>query len=91
MGKFLQFILCLLAVLILVAANNLYGSSGAIVAGVMLLVYFLPSLIAYNRKPSNWLGVFALNIFLGWSFLGWVIAIIWACSGPREQAAERSR
>jgi 4-hydroxybenzoate polyprenyltransferase len=89
MGKLLQFVIGLSVVLVLVAANSIYGSTGAIIVGAMLLTYFLPSLIVYNRKPNNWLGVFALNIFLGWSFLGWVIALVWACSGESEVQQQR--
>ena len=42
------------------------------------LIYFLPALIAHNRKHKNRDPIFLLNLFLGWTFLGWVIALIWA-------------
>jgi hypothetical protein len=41
-----------------------------------ILVYFFPSIVA--RKKENFLAIFVLNLFLGWSFLGWVVALIWA-------------
>jgi len=42
--------------------------------------YFLPSIIAFVRRhPSKW-AIVALNTFLGWTFLGWLIALIWALS-----------
>jgi hypothetical protein len=43
-------------------------------------LYFLPAIIAANRSHHNALAIFALNLFLGWSFLGWVIAFVWACT-----------
>jgi hypothetical protein len=43
-------------------------------------LYFLPAIIAANRNHHNALAIFALNLFLGWSFLGWVIAFVWACT-----------
>jgi hypothetical protein len=41
-----------------------------------ILIYFFPSIVA--RKKENFKAIFVLNFFLGWSFLGWVIALIWA-------------
>jgi Superinfection immunity protein len=54
----------------------------AIVAGALCL-YFLPWGIAAHRHHPNIVGIAVLNFFLGWSLIGWVIALIWAVSGPR--------
>jgi hypothetical protein len=40
------------------------------------LVYFIPSIIA--RKKVNFSRILLLNIFLGWTFLGWAGALVWA-------------
>lgn len=46
------------------------------------LLYFLPSIVGHNKH--NAAGIFLLNFFLGWTVIGWVIAMIWACSAdPR--------
>lgn len=42
------------------------------------LVYFIPSIVAKHRKARNCEGIFLLNLFLGWTLLGWVGALIWA-------------
>jgi len=42
------------------------------------LMYFLPSLIALARSKRDILAIFLLNLFLGWSVIGWVVALIWA-------------
>ena len=42
-------------------------------------VYFLPAIVAACRHHHNQLAIFALNLLLGWTFGGWVIAMIWAC------------
>lgn len=44
----------------------------------VLAVYFVPSIIAFCREHPQFAGVFALNLLLGWTFLGWVAAIVWA-------------
>jgi len=43
-----------------------------------LAVYFIPTMIAMARRKRNTLAIFALNLFLGWSFVGWVAALIWS-------------
>lgn len=43
-----------------------------------IFFYFLPSYIAWNRKHYNFPALFILNLLLGWSFIGWVIALTWA-------------
>jgi hypothetical protein len=50
-----------------------------------LLLYFLPALIARDRKNPNTTAIFALNLLLGWSVIGWVVAIVWAFSGENRR------
>jgi len=40
--------------------------------------YFLPTLIAFLRRHKNKLAVFLLNLFLGWTVLGWVASLVWS-------------
>src|ERR1700678_1387832 len=45
-----------------------------------LFFYFLPSIAATSRNhPSN-MGIFALNLLLGWTGLIWIICLVWALS-----------
>ncbi len=46
--------------------------------GLPLLMYFLPSIIAAFRGKRDVLAIFLLNLFLGWSIIGWFVALIWA-------------
>lgn len=41
------------------------------------LLYFLPAIIGRHKRDAA--GIFLLNLFLGWTVIGWVIALIWAC------------
>ena len=50
----------------------------AILIALLSLFYFLPVAIAFYRKRVNTGAIFALNLFLGWSLIGWVIALVWA-------------
>lgn len=49
-------------------------------AALSICVYFIPSYVADKNNHKNMTAIFLLNIFLGWSILGWVIALIWASS-----------
>lgn len=47
-----------------------------IMTGIVGAIYFLPVIIGRNKKNSK--AIFVLNLFLGWTFIGWIIALIWA-------------
>lgn len=52
---------------------------GTLFVGVVcLLLYIAPTMVAAKRKHRNVEGIFLLNIFLGWTFIGWIIALVWA-------------
>ena len=54
---------------------------------VLIVLYFVPTVIAIRRKSDNITGIALLNIFLGWSTLGWLAAFFWALlSDPRSNA-----
>jgi ABC-type sugar transport system permease subunit len=50
----------------------------SILITVLSLFYFLPFAIAFHKKRANTGAIFALNLFLGWSLIGWVVALVWA-------------
>ncbi|MFA5346029.1 MAG: superinfection immunity protein [Candidatus Omnitrophota bacterium] len=45
---------------------------------LVLVIYFLPALIAILRHHKNKLAIFLLNLFLGWTILGWVSSLVWS-------------
>jgi hypothetical protein len=42
-------------------------------------IYFIPSIVALANKNPNGNSILVLNLFLGWTFIGWVVALAWAC------------
>jgi len=48
-----------------------------------LPVYFAPSIVAIVRKVKNLAAIIILNVFLGWTFLGWVGSLIWALAAEK--------
>jgi hypothetical protein len=46
--------------------------------GLPFLFYFLPTIIAMARSKRDVMAIFLLNLFLGWSVIGWIVALVWA-------------
>ncbi|MDQ7018000.1 MAG: superinfection immunity protein [Robiginitomaculum sp.] len=51
---------------------------------VPLLLYFLPWIIALIRGHHNAGAIFLLNVLLGWTFIGWIVAFIWSFTSIRR-------
>lgn len=43
-----------------------------------LLLYLLPAIIAYSRGHPDTIAITALTILLGWSMIGWLVALVWS-------------
>ena len=43
-------------------------------------LYFLPSIIAGGRRKRNQWAIFVVNLFLGWTFVGWIVALVWSAA-----------
>lgn len=50
-----------------------------------VVLYFVPTIIAVRRKHRSTGGIVALNILAGWTFLGWLIALVWSLSAAQPQ------
>lgn len=45
---------------------------------VVGIIYFIPTFVVTQKLHKNCKAVIILNVFLGWTFFGWVGALIWA-------------
>lgn len=70
----------------------LYGNEGQRLfhTGIvfLLLLYGLPAIVAISRRHHQTLAISVLNLLLGWTILGWVGAIVWACTAVRPNTSE---
>jgi hypothetical protein len=57
---------------------------------LICLFYFLPAGMAWGRKHNNLSSIFMLNLLLGWTVIGWIVAIIWAVSSNRAGSTTAS-
>lgn len=53
-----------------------------IYALMLIALYFLPTLVATSGRRAS---VFVLNLFFGWTLVGWAIAL-WSAIRSREVA-----
>ncbi|MFI7006826.1 superinfection immunity protein [Streptomyces sp. NPDC050145] len=54
------------------------GSTSGIMVVVVALFYFIPTLVAFGRGVRNAGSVLVINLFLGWTLVGWVVALAMA-------------
>lgn len=48
------------------------------IAAFLFVLYFAPGLVAIIRGHPQKMAIWVMNIFLGWTFIGWVGALVWA-------------
>jgi hypothetical protein len=64
------------------------GGAGAAVAIFFLFglaLYLIPTIVAVIRKVPNMGSVVVINVFLGWSLVGWVVALAMAARSQPQQ------
>ncbi|GEM_PF-2837225 len=52
---------------------------------IVLWVWLSPFIIAYLRGHPEKRYIFFLLVLLGWSILGWALALLWACSRIKRE------
>jgi hypothetical protein len=55
------------------------------IGGTLIMLYFLPGYIATHFKHRNAGAIWALNVVAGWTFLGWLVALVWACMASQRE------
>jgi len=68
--------------LVLAQTSDGAAALGGFVLLVLILIgvaaYFIPTIVAFVKKTPNKMSVLVINLFLGWSFIGWVVALAMA-------------
>lgn len=50
---------------------------------ITIVLYFVPTFIALFTDHRKAKQIFALNLLLGWTIIGWVVAFIWSLKGSK--------
>jgi len=62
----------------------------ALMWAVSIAIYFLPAIVAGRRHHHNFGAIFVLDLLLGWTLIGWVVALVWACTQTYPRGHSRS-
>lgn len=54
-----------------------------VVIFVVGFIYLIPAVIASQRNHHQTGAILILNLFMGWTALGWLAALMWAMSAVR--------
>lgn len=52
---------------------------------IILVLYFVPAVTAYENKKKNRKSILVINLFLGWTFIGWIVALAMAVGKDTEK------
>jgi hypothetical protein len=53
---------------------------GFLILAMVVMLYFFPSFVAHRRNHNNYTPIVLVNFLFGWTFIGWIVALIWACT-----------
>jgi Superinfection immunity protein len=66
--------------------DNVSGALGLISVIIgSFAIYFLPTIVAMSRQHPAQVSILLLNLFLGWTLLGWVAALVWSAMPIKER------
>lgn len=61
-----------------------------LIFAISIALYFLPVIVAQSRRHKNLDAIVVLDVILGWTILGWVIALVWSFTSNTKTAAIKS-
>jgi hypothetical protein len=74
----------------MVLAAALYGlvaphRPGFVNVTALIILYFLPTIVAGLRRSTMTVWVVLINLLAGWTVLGWLVALVMAIASSRRQ------
>ncbi|WP_291766152.1 superinfection immunity protein [Maricaulis sp.] len=64
------------------------GSTGGAI--VLIIIYFVPGIVALMRGHHNAGAIFLTNLVFGWTLLGWLLALIWSFTAKNKAVVDAS-
>jgi hypothetical protein len=65
------------------------GIGGLVLILLGGFICFLPTFVGQSKRNAG--AIFVLNLLLGWTVVGWVVALVWAMTVDPLPAAEAIR
>ncbi|MDR1042192.1 MAG: superinfection immunity protein [Deltaproteobacteria bacterium] len=65
--------------------GSVFVALASLVVGVIaLIVYIIPSVVAFKRRHRNRVPILLVNILGGWSLIAWIVALVWSLTDNTE-------
>jgi hypothetical protein len=85
-----QGLVALGAIVALIVVSTVWSGGGEDVQGLifglaLVGVYILPILIAARRKHPQIAPITLITLLLGWTVIGWIVALIWSVASFRRE------
>lgn len=58
---------------------------------ILAVVYCVPWIVARSRRHRNTGAIIATNLLLGWTAIGWIVALIWSLTANVASSEEASQ
>jgi uncharacterized membrane protein len=59
--------------------GEMFGSTSTILMLMaVVLIYILPTIIAFGREHPRRQDIAVVNLLLGWTLIGWIAVFLWA-------------
>ena len=55
---------------------------------VFVAVYVLPAIVASKRRHRHRRTILVINLLLGWTTIGWIVAMVWAFTSDVEPPSQ---
>jgi cell division protein FtsX len=65
------------------------GIGGLLLVLIVLAAYFAPTVVAFARAHHQANTVLVINLFLGWTFVGWVVALAMSVGAVERRSGDR--
>ena len=63
--------------------NSGFAILALILLAILTIIYFIPTIIAIRRNSNRMIEIIMLNIFAGWTLVGWIITL-WLSLRPEK-------
>ena len=56
---------------------------------LLMLLYGAPTLVVDHRRHSHYRSIYKLDLYVGWTVTGWLVALAWALWRSRRRDPSR--
>lgn len=81
--------LCVYTQMIISKTRRTMKNTLAVLLSILSVGYLIPTTIAIMRSRSNTGSIFVVNLFLGWTLIGWVVALAWSVATDKINSVKQ--